>query len=139
MRRVILFGFVVAVPSWVALALLAGNVGLQRSVASGAWTLLVERPEAGLGSVAVALGIAWLAAPMLGTRGPLQGVLAVLGWNLVAGLVLAPLAIGELEPIHAPIVIAATTVCGLTLLAAWAGTKLRLRSRRPGDASERPG
>jgi len=128
MRRLVLFGFIVAVPPWVVLGTLAGNEGLQRSIAKGAWTLLTERPHAGLAVAVTTLGLAWLAAPLLRGRTPLLAPIAVLAWNLLAGLVVAPIAIGELEPGHAPLVVAATTVCGLTLVAAWSGAWLRLRS-----------
>ncbi len=57
----------------------------------------------------------------------------VVAWNVVAGLVLAPVTIGALEPTTAGLTIGATTVCGLTPLAAWAGTTLRARA----DAARR--
>ena len=130
MRRLVLFGFIAAVPPWVLLAVLAGNEGLQRSISKGAWTLITERPHVGLAVAMATLALAWVAAPLLGGRTSLLAPIAVLAWNLVAGLILAPIAIGELEPVHAPLVVAATTVCGLTLVAAWAGARLRRRSRR---------
>lgn len=142
MRRLAVYGFVVAVPSWLVLAAAAGNAGLQRSI-GGAWTLLTERPAAGLGATAVSLVLAFAAWPIVRRRSPLAGVHAVLGWNVVAGVVLAPIAIGELEPVHAPLVIGATTVCGLTLLAAWAGAWLRswvvARANAGGREGPRPG
>ena len=140
MRRVGLFGLIVAVPPWILLAILAGNEGLQRSISQGAWTLITDRPQAGLAVVGATLALAMLAAPLLRSRRPLLAPLAVLAANLVAGLVLAPLAVGELGPVHAPLVIAATTVCGLTLVAAWAGAWLRLRvpARAPRNR-KRPG
>ena len=133
MRRISMFWLIVAVPPCLVLAFLAGNEGLQRSISKGALTLITERPQAGLAVIGATLALSALAAPLLRGRNPLHAPLALLGWNLVAGLVLAPLAIGELEPVHAPLVIAATTVCGLTFLAAYLGAWARLRS---GDATE---
>jgi hypothetical protein len=137
MRRLGAFGLLVAVPSWLAL-LLGGNVGLQRSITGGAWTLLFERPAVGLGAIAIAFATAFAAWPLVRGRSPLAAAFAVTGWNLVAGLLLAPLAIGELEPAMAGLVLGATTVCGLTVLAAWLGAWLRAGldgragGRRPG-------
>jgi hypothetical protein len=123
--RALVFGLAVAASSWLVLAFAAGNVGLQRAVSSGPWTLLTERPVAALLAVATALAIAFVARPLLRHAGIAAGVVGVVAWNVIAAVVLAPLAVGELEVAHAPIVFGATTVLGLQLVAAWLGARLR--------------
>jgi hypothetical protein len=114
---VLVAGSLVALASWVALAVGAGNVGLQRSISIGAWTLFTEHPIAvGLSLGASALTCLVVAFGLrLGTgdAAPMLATLAVL--DMVAGLVLAPLAIGELEPIHAPLVFASVSLLGLQI------------------------
>lgn len=117
MRRTLVAGSLIAIASWLALAVGAGNVGLQRSISIGAWTLFTEQPMA----VGMSLGASALACLVLGfglrlgtgDAAPMLATLAVL--DVVAGLVLAPLAIGELEPIHAPLVFASVSLLGLQI------------------------
>lgn len=71
MRRIGLFGLIVAVSPWLLLAVLAGNEGLQRSISTGAWTLITERPQAGLAVIGATLALSILAAPLLRGRSPL--------------------------------------------------------------------
>jgi hypothetical protein len=111
----------VCLASWLAL-LAAGGVGLQRSISKGAGTLF-EQPVAVVLVAAAAFGVAYLSARGLNLRA-LPLFVGVLLGDVLAGLVLAPLAVGELEPIHAPLVFAAVTVLGIqpaaALLGAWA-------------------
>jgi hypothetical protein len=95
MRRVGLFGVVAAVPPWILLALVAGNAGLQRSISGGAWTLITERPQAGLVVIGATFALSVVAASLLRGLRLLLAPLAVLAPNLVAGLVLAPIAVGS--------------------------------------------
>lgn len=115
----------VCIVTWLALAVGAGNVGLQRSISMGA-TSLVEQPIV-LPLVAVAaFGAAYLVTRAWRLR-PTRLVVGVLVGDALAGLVLAPIAIGELEPIHAPLVFAAVTVLGIqpagVLVGAWFATR----------------
>lgn len=132
--RALTFGLAVAAPSWLVLAVGAGNVGLGRSIYPGPWTLVTERPIPSLLAVVTAFAIAFLARPLLRPAGIGTGVAAVVGWNVVAAALIAPLAVGELELAHAPFVIAAITVLGLQLVAAWLGASMR----REGLLGQRP-
>ncbi len=91
-------GVLVSIATWVTLGLSVGNVGLQRSVAIGPGTLL-ERPSALVLTLAVALAVAGLAARWLSSgRASLPVLVAsVIVCDLVASVILAPLAVGELE------------------------------------------
>ena len=119
-------GAVVCLASWLGLLVGAGYIGLSRSVAVGPLTLL-EVPMA----LVLASALAFVAALALTrhTRGahPLHTLhpLKVVAWILVGDLfgaaVLAPLAIGELEAVHAPVVFAAISALGIQPLAAGAG------------------
>ena len=98
---------IVCVASWLALMGGAGNVGLQRSISKGAASL-VDYPYA-----LVLVALTALVAAFVVTR----------LWRLRPKDVL----IGELEPIHAPLVFAAVTVLGLqpagALIGAWLATR----------------
>ncbi len=111
----------VCVASWLGLFLGAGNVGLQRSVSIGPLTLF-EHPLA----IGLATGMAFVIALGAALRGsgqlrPLSLVAAVLLGDAIGALILAPLAVGELTPLHAPVVFGALAVVGLQPLAAFAG------------------
>ena len=105
--------------TWLALAAAAGNVGLQRSISKGAVTLF-EQPLVVVIVGLVAFGLAFVSARRLRISG-VQILVGTLIGDLFAGLVLAPIAIGELEPIHAPLVLAAVSLLGLQPGAAFAG------------------
>lgn len=123
----------VCVPSWLALAIGAGNVGLQRSVSIGPATLL-EQPFA-LTFVAVA---AFVASAAVGGRiaslTPVRIAVAVLVSDCVGAAFIAPLAIGELTPLDAPIVFAALTGLGVQPVASFAGAWFGSALRRPRSA-----
>ena len=109
--------------SWLGLLVGAGNVGLQRSVAIGPVTLL-EVPIALVLAAVLAFVASFVLSRLAAEPRPLHP-LRVMAWVLVGDLIgaalLAPLAIGELEVIHAPTVFAAITALGLQPLAAAAG------------------
>ncbi|MGI8928655.1 MAG: hypothetical protein ACR2H0_04220 [Candidatus Limnocylindrales bacterium] len=117
----------VCLATWLAL-LTAGNTGLQRSITKGALTLF-EQPLTVALVAAAGFGIAYVMATRL-RLGALPILLGVLLGDAFAGLILAPVAIGELEPIHAPLVFAAVTVLGVQPAAALIGAvAARQRSR----------
>jgi len=108
--------------SWLGLLVGAGNVGLQRSVSIGPLTLF-EHPLAIMLAAGSAFVVAF-AVIALGGQGrprPISLVAGVLVWDAIGALVLAPLAVGELTPLHGPVVFAALTVIGLQPLATLAG------------------
>jgi hypothetical protein len=107
------------VSSWLALAFAAGNVGLQQSISNGATTLF-ERPVVLVLVAVAAFGVAFVSARTLHLR-PAPLLIGVLLGDAIAGLVLAPIAVGELEPLHAPLVFAAVSVLGIQPAAALAG------------------
>jgi hypothetical protein len=111
---------VVCVATWGALGVGAGNTGLQRSISAGALSLF-ERPLAVALVAAVAFGSASLLVALLPGVRPSRLLAWILAGDLIAGLVLAPLLIGELEPVHAPLVVAAVAVAGVQPLAAVVG------------------
>jgi hypothetical protein len=117
----------VCLATWLAL-LTAGGVGLQRSISKGAITLF-EQPHVVALVAVTALAVGYLCAGRLGLR-PVALVAGVLLGDAFAGLVLAPLAIGELEPIHAPLVFAAVSVVGIQPAAAFVGAALGHRPAR---------
>lgn len=130
MRTVIGAGLV-CLASWLGLLLGAGNVGLQRSVSVGPWTL-VEHPGGLVLAAAlaflVALAVTWMAGP--GRQNPLRLVAAVLIGDAIGALVLAPAAVGELTVLNAPVVFVALTALGLQPLATVLGAMAyRTRSR----------
>ncbi len=112
----------VCLVSWGGLFLGAGNVGLQRSVAVGPGTL-VEVP---LGLI-LAAAMAFLAAFTLLVLArtpqivPWHLVVAVIIGDMVGALILAPLAVGELTPLNAPIVFLALAALGAQPMAALLG------------------
>ena len=115
----------VCIASWLALAGGAGNVGLQRSISKGAVSL-VDYPLA-LVLVALTALVASFVVTRLWRLRPRDVVIGVLIGDVLAGVALAPVLIGELEPIHAPLVFAAVTVLGLqpagALIGAWLATR----------------
>lgn len=127
--RATVAGGVVCLASWLALAASAGNVGLQRAISSGAQSLL-ESPAAVIVVAVIAAGAAFWVTWTLRTSAALV-LVGVLVGDLLTGLVLGPLAIGELEPIHAPLVFAAVSVLGVqpgaAFLGAWAAASARRR------------
>ena len=126
---------IVCVATWFALQLGAGNVGLQRSISKGAISL-VEQPAA-LILVAVAGLVTAYAVTRMFRLQPIPLLVGVLLGNAFAGIVLAPIAVGELEPIDAPLVFAAVSVLGLQPAAAFLGSWLAARraARRRASSS----
>ena len=123
--RLVIGSGLVCVVSWLALAGGAGNVGLQRSISKGAASL-VDYPLA-LVLVALTALVASFVVTRLWRLRPRDLVIGVLIGDALAGVALAPLLIGELEPIHAPLVFAAVTALGLqpagALIGAWLATR----------------
>lgn len=123
MVRLTAFAAIVCAATWVGLLAGIGNVGLQRSVAVGAATLL-ERPF----GLLLAAGLAFAATGLLVRqwhlrRRDLFGLLvAVLVGDVVGAFILAPLAVGELTPADAPIVFLPLTALALQPLAVVAAT-----------------
>jgi hypothetical protein len=118
----------VCLGTWFALAESAGNVGLQRSISKGAMTLF-EHPLVVVFVALTAFVLAFVSATWL-RLGGVQLLAGVLIGDLFAGLVLAPLAVGELEPIHAPLVFAAVSLLGVQPAVAFAGAwAANVRSR----------
>lgn len=117
-------GAVVCLASWLGLLAGAGYVGLSRSVSVSPLTL-VEVPMALVLAAALAFVAALAVNRLPGDAHPLRP-LHLVAWILVGDLfgaaVLAPLAIGELEAVHAPVVFAAISALGLQPLAAAAGS-----------------
>ena len=123
--RIAVVAALACVASWTGLAIGAGNDGLQRSVAISPMTLLEVPYGLGLATV-MALAATWLPSRLgrssaVSPLGVLAGV--ILG-DVIGAVVLAPILIGELEVIHAPVVFAAITALGLQPLAAWLGAVL---------------
>lgn len=127
--QLVLGSGIVCVSSWLALAIGAGWVGLSRSVSIGA-TTLVEHPTA-LALVVIVATATGFSVTRAFTLRPFQLLVGVLVGDAFAGLVLAPIAIGELEPIHAPIVFLAVSVLGLQPVAAVIGSWVATIRRRP--------
>jgi hypothetical protein len=115
----------ICLASWLGLATGAGNIGLQRSVAVSPMTFL-EVPLA----LALAAGAALLIGALAGRNGvaPLPLLGAVLVGDLIGAAVLAPLAVGELEIMHAPTVFAAITALGMQPIGAVLGSWLARRA-----------
>src|SRR5687767_9169600 len=113
-------GALVCLASWLGLWAGAGYIGLSRSVAVGPQTLL-EVPMALVLASALAFVAAFGVARLAGGTRPLQLVAWVLVGDVIGAAVLAPLAIGELEVVHAPVVFAAISALGIQPLAAAAG------------------
>lgn len=102
--RTVAVATLACVASWIGLLIGAGNVGLSRSVAVSPLTL-VEVPLALLFAAIAAFVIAWLPGRLdrKSAPDPIRLVAAVLIGDVIGAAVLAPLAIGELEVIHAPV------------------------------------
>src|SRR3990170_3822437 len=118
--RAAAIGAVVCLVSWLGLWAGAGYVGLSRSV-SVSPTTLFEVPIALVLASALAFVSAFGLTRLARGTLPLQLVAWVLVGDLIGAAVLAPLAVGELEVIHAPVVFAAISALGLQPLAAAAG------------------
>ena len=125
MIRTLLSAAAVCITSWIGLLVGAGNVGLQRSVATGPLSLF-EYPLA----ILLAAGAAFLIS-VAATRvrassrpTPLTLAAAVLAGDALGALVVAPLAVGELTPLNAPVVFVALAVVGLQPLAVLAGAAI---------------
>lgn len=119
--RLVAASSAVCLGTWLAL-LSAGDIGLQRSISQGALTLFEQPLAVGL-VAAMGFAIAYLSAKRLRLSAvPL--VIGVLLGDAFAGLVMAPIAIGELEPIHAPLVFAAVSLLGVQPAASLAGAVL---------------
>lgn len=126
--RVAVGSSAVCLVSWLAFAVAAGGVGLQRSISKGAVTLF-EQPLVVVFVALAAFAIAFVGAKRLRLNG-VQLLVGVMIGDLIAGLILAPIAIGELEPIDAPLVFAAVALFGVQPVAAFAGAwAARARSR----------
>lgn len=117
MRSAAVTGIVVCIGSWLALWALAGWIGLSRSVAVGPFTLF-ERPLAIVAPTAIAFAGAYAAGTLMRPASPLAVLAAVLVGDLVGAAVLAPIAVGELEVIHTPIVFPVLALLGLQPVAA---------------------
>lgn len=121
MRTVVGAGLV-CLASWIGLFLGAGNVGLQRSVSVGPGTL-IEHPVglvlAAVLAFVVALALTWVTGPS--RKNALRLVAAVLIGDALGSLVLAPVAVGELTVLNAPVVFVALTALGLQPLATFLG------------------
>lgn len=122
MIRTLLSAGAVCAASWLGLLIGAGNVGLQRSVSIGPLTLF-QHPLAIVLATGAAFVVALLASTMGGAKRPgsLNLVAGVLAGNAIGALLLAPLAVGELTPLNAPVLFAALAVLGLQPLATLAG------------------
>jgi len=123
--RTVLAAGATCMASWLGLLIGAGNVGLQRSVAVSPATLL-EVPLALVLAGGAALLIGFAAGRSRVAALPLLG--AVLVGDLIGAAVIAPLAVGELEIVHAPTVFVAITALGLQPIAAVVGSWLGARS-----------
>jgi hypothetical protein len=111
----------IAIPSWIILAVLLGNTGLQRMV-SGDPSRLVEQPVPLLLSAGVAFAVAFAGARRLG--GPEGSALELGAWllllNVMAGA-LGVLLVGELTVSDIVITTAAVSGIGAQILAGVAG------------------
>lgn len=123
MVRTLVSAALVCAASWVGLLVGAGNVGLQRSVSIGPLTLF-EHPLAIVLATGAAFVVALAATAFRGSSSsrPLGLVGAVLAGDAIGAVILAPLAVGELTPLNAPVVLVALAVVGLQPLAVLAGT-----------------
>lgn len=121
----------VCLVSWGGLVLGAGNVGLQRSVAVGPGTLF-EVPLALILAAALAFLAAFALLVLARTPQivPWHLVVAVIVGDIVGAIVLAPLAVGELTPLNAPIVFLALTALGAQPMAAFLGAHTASRVSR---------
>ena len=120
--RAALAGIVPTIAAWMTLQFTLGNVGLQRSVAIGPATLL-ENPVA-IGSTLVVAGVAahLVARTGSGTVSWAGPVAASILTTVVGSAVLAPLAVGELQIGHAPVVSLVISLFGMVFVAIGVGT-----------------
>lgn len=118
---------VAGVASWFALFIAVGNSGLQQAVAVGPETLL-RSPLLLVVPLATALGCglvwAWRLRPQWTARAVFVG--ALIAWNFVAALLVAPALIGELSPRDWGEVLTTITVFGGQVAAAGLGSLLSL-------------
>ena len=111
----------VCLMSWAALGLAAGNEALQRSVSSMGPLSLLERPIAILLPAAIALAAAALLARTIAPIIPSRLLKGVLVGDALGSILIAPLLIGELGPLNAPITFAVLAALGAQPLAAFVG------------------
>jgi hypothetical protein len=122
----------ICLASWFGLLVGAGNVGLQRSVAIGPATLF-DVPMALLLAFGLALVVTVAGSRLARSSGASRTslVAAVLLCDVVGAAVIAPLAVGELELVHAPTVLVAITALGLQPIGAFIGATLAQRAYDP--------
>jgi len=127
--RTVAVATLACVASWIGLWIGAGWIGLSRSVAVSPLTL-VEVPLGLLFAVIAAFVIGWLPGRLdrKSAPDPIRMVAAVLIGDIIGAAVLAPVLIGELEVVHAPIVFASITALGLQPVAAFLGAWLSRRA-----------
>jgi len=127
--KALAFGALVCLASWAALAIGAGNVGLQHSVSRDPVFFATTYPVTIALSLAAAFAAAFIFARIQRTPRAfaLLGALAVLLGDVVAGFMVAPVMVGELEFEHGFIVLLAISLYGLQLAAAWLGAFLGSR------------
>ncbi|MDQ3555013.1 MAG: hypothetical protein M3395_11520, partial [Chloroflexota bacterium] len=124
--KALAFGALVCLASWAALAIAAGDVGLQHSVSRDPVFFAVTYPLAIALSLAAAFTAAFTFTRIQRTPRAfaLLGALAVLLGDVVAGFLVAPVMVGELGIEHGFIVLLAISLYGLQLAAAWLGAFL---------------
>jgi hypothetical protein len=123
--RIAAVATLVCIASWIGLWIGAGWIGLSRSVAVSPLTL-VEVPLALALAAALAFVIAWLPGQLdnVSATAPVRLFGGVLIGDVFGAVILAPVLVGELEVIHAPVVFASITALGLQPLAAFLGAWL---------------
>ncbi len=136
--KALAFGALVCIASWAGLRLGAGNIGLQHSVSRDPVFFATTYPLAIALSLAAAFAAAFIFARIQRTPRAfaLLGALAVLLGDVVAGFLVAPVMVGELEIEHGFIVLSAISLYGLQLAAAWLGAFLGSREGRLVPAGE---
>lgn len=123
------------VVSWLLLAMVAGNVGLQRTVSTGPETLLAS-PLSLLVPLAGAFGTSYAWSRRFGKGSALPFTVALIGWNLLGALILAPAAVGEVTVQRWREVLITITLFGTQILAAGLGWWIALRSAVPRSPHE---
>jgi hypothetical protein len=119
-----LVGAVATIAAWLALLVTAGHVGLSRSIAVGPATLL-ERPAAIAATLGAAVLVAHLAGRAVATRPSwVAAVTGAVTTTIVGSAVVAPLAVGELEIGHAPVVFVVLSLVGAVFVAIGAAVGL---------------
>lgn len=111
--RVVGFAAAGAVASWLVLALVLGNAGLQQTLSLGPLV-----PEGALGAY-LAAGVITVVAGYL--AGDVRGVVALLVVD-VLGAIAATIAVGELEPVNVPAILVVITAVGLQPVGFLVGT-----------------